>query len=393
MSRRLEREEKRRLKRVIERRGRLVACTDRKAKKRGRARRRHPCTAKTVRERDCSYVRKAEARSAGVPHYGCYRRDEGGAVVVVLDAGLAARLRGVYHAGYAFPEWSIAAVAADPGLLRGARVYHDAGADAALVRRVATEREPVNIAGGRHYRQAALERLFGWRTGFYGRHYAATGRLAPNIGVYTPARVRLPDGRVESIHVYNAVGYAFDVPSQPDYRYFFGGRRTKQRRAELARAYRALFERIYVCAEQQGLGTVVMSLVGAATFGALYRAHRGADGPAALRREVWLPALAAVRSRHPGVETVFMGLGGAAHEPGIGGVYTDIGRFPAIVGDVNVKNTLFVNAWDPFSLPGNGNALDPTLDGYMGRCTTIALTGSFMTNKHMKLVSVPDPVI
>jgi hypothetical protein len=39
-----------------------------------------------------------------------------------------------------------------------------------------------------------------------------------------------------------------------------------------------------------------------------------------------------------------------------------LGRIPAIL----TKDMLFMNAWDPHSVVGNGNAGDPTLDGFFG---------------------------
>merc|ERR1712039_724173 len=38
-----------------------------------------------------------------------------------------------------------------------------------------------------------------------------------------------------------------------------------------------------------------------------------------------------------------------------------------------LEDSLLVNAWDPWSMVGNGNAADNSLDGYFGRCTAMAL--------------------
>jgi hypothetical protein len=43
-------------------------------------------------------------------------------------------------------------------------------------------------------------------------------------------------------------------------------------------------------------------------------------------------------------------------------------------------NILWVNAWDPFSMLGNGNYSDPSTDGYFGRKTAIAVIGWPVTN-------------
>lgn len=53
-----------------------------------------------------------------------------------------------------------------------------------------------------------------------------------------------------------------------------------------------------------------------------------------------------------------------------------------------IDKTLFINAWDPFSIIGNGNANDNTLDGYFGRITAMSVLGWSMTNPHVKFESV-----
>ena len=54
------------------------------------------------------------------------------------------------------------------------------------------------------------------------------------------------------------------------------------------------------------------------------------------------------------------------------------GRFPNIVLDpeYDQSQTLFINAWDPWSVVGNGNASDNSLDGYVGRSSNV---GIFLT--------------
>ena len=50
---------------------------------------------------------------------------------------------------------------------------------------------------------------------------------------------------------------------------------------------------------------------------------------------------------------------------------------------MDAKKTLFVNAWDMLSIPGNGNKGDSSLDGRIGRVTNIALNGTSMTNPYL----------
>ena len=68
--------------------------------------------------------------------------------------------------------------------------------------------------------------------------------------------------------------------------------------------------------------------------------------------------------------------------------FIDIGNFPENISKIKPSDTLFVNAWDPISLPGNGNELDESLDGHVGRVTNIAINGSGMTNRLITHVPV-----
>ena len=49
--------------------------------------------------------------------------------------------------------------------------------------------------------------------------------------------------------------------------------------------------------------------------------------------------------------------------------------------------TLFINAWDPWSIVGNGNNGDTSLDGYWGRISASALLASPFINNTINYVS------
>lgn len=54
----------------------------------------------------------------------------------------------------------------------------------------------------------------------------------------------------------------------------------------------------------------------------------------------------------------------------------------------DLEETVLVNAWDPWSLIGNGNVFDNSLDGYWGRCSNMAVLGWLRTNPDMQFVAV-----
>ena len=50
---------------------------------------------------------------------------------------------------------------------------------------------------------------------------------------------------------------------------------------------------------------------------------------------------------------------------------------------IEIDNTILINAWDCWSVPGNGNSNDNSLDGYMGRFSEIGYLGTSLTNPYL----------
>jgi len=53
-----------------------------------------------------------------------------------------------------------------------------------------------------------------------------------------------------------------------------------------------------------------------------------------------------------------------------------------------MEKTLYVNAWDPWSMIGNGNDRDGSLDGHWGRRSNMAVLGWSPTNPSIKYRAV-----
>lgn len=304
----------------------------------------------------------------------------------------AKNLRTIYHSGYKFPPWAIEKVQNNfDELMRSVRVYYPESASIDVVKKLYTEREPVNIETRRHYYLDKLKETFGWSTGFYSRYFADTDTLAPNIAVYTPTFVNYNGNTNTLVHIINSIGYAFDSVRQPDFKFFI--KFEDNRRTELLiEAYKHVFKKIYRCAKDLKMNTVVMSMVGGNNFAVNYRGSGGTEGIRAFQENVWVPAFLDVWKRNRNLKTVFMG---AESEPGfkklnnlMRGTFRDTGRFPSNIARIEPSKTLFVNAWDPLSLPGNGNSGDHSLDGFIGRVTNIAVNGSGMTNPFAKFLPV-----
>jgi hypothetical protein len=232
------------------------------------------------------------------------------------------------------------------------------------------QREPVNIAMKRYYDKTRLKNHFGWDTGYYGKFFKKRDgeELAPNIAIYCPTLVKL-ENEFKRVHIINAIGYAFDSKQQPDFQYFQRQRDihgSQKSASKLYDRYERVFAKIYRCARDIGADSVVMSLVGGGVFSELWPG---------LLDKIWWPALERVWEDNQEIRLLFMG-------PEDSGLPNNIGLFPQNLRhpDIDLQKTLFVNAWDPWSIAGNGNAMDNSLDGHMGRHSMIAVLTWPFTN-------------
>jgi len=295
-------------------------------------------------------------------------------------------LRSIYRPGYKFPRWVLPKFAQCPksclNLLTSARVYFPSEANLETVKRLVRQREPVNMGGSRCFDPRKLNKAFGWSRAFYSKYFERNNALAPNIAVYSLTLLPKEGGEApwQVLHVLNVIGFALDHPDQPDFR-VLDHIPPDQRRDWLQGFYRQIFRMIFTACRQAGCDRVVLSAFGAGVFSSLYNDDQG-QGSEWFRQQIWIPALraevAALQLWRPRID--FMGqLDKWAEWPLIEGSI-DLGNFPHLATQIDPFTTMLVNAWDPLTIVGNGNAKDNTLDGYFGRNTSLALTTSSMTN-------------
>lgn len=314
------------------------------------------------------------------------------------------KIYNVYKRGYAPPKWAKELLKKEDyyeKYMPETKVYYPEGSDLNVVKKLAKEREPVNITMNRYYNQDKLENDFGWKEGYYGRYYDENKKLAPNIAIYNKTPVKVEENRYIDVHMINSIGYGFDVDKQPDHKYFDKiGRDDAE--AELKKRYLGIFLKILACAKDYGLNRIVMSLVGANNFAFEYP-YGGKDE---LQKKIWYPAFKDFYNKYikgSGVDLDFMGASGSKIlnkiNDNLDSGIENLGRFPGNalrLGTEERNKTLFVNAWDPWSLPGNGNFSDPSLDGYVGRVSAVALlsfppVNKYLTDDKYMPVKVPTP--
>jgi len=293
-------------------------------------------------------------------------------------------------------------------------VVYDVDGDLPQVKELVERREPVNMcingAMERMYKQDELEKNFGWKHGAYSK--SNPSKLYPNIGIYCHARVTngVKTGAEEkNVHVMNLIGYGFDSNEQPDYQYFlklYGNGKSSLKdledadkekfKKDLIERYRKIWlKACYICKlkglknlwyygvgnnnfsaflpDEWALATNFYNQIFAEAFGIdptdssrLHSTNGGTDQD--------IPKNFCKRY---GIELQNLGPSSKKFIPDV--LFTE---------DTTPDNTLYINAWDPWSIIGNGNAGDVSLDGFWGRNSNMSVLGWSMTNSKL----LPDIV-
>lgn len=272
-------------------------------------------------------------------------------------------LHTIYTPSYGFPEWVL-----DPTLWKSFEfdktvVYHDKEDHIDDVRTIVLEREPCNIAMERLYDLDKLHEHFGWKYGAYGR--STSESLMPNIAIYCKASVLRPSG-YKKVHVINLIGYAFDTMEQPDYIYFH-----KKPIEHLIEKYRNVWKKALAAAIDLKINKIKIYNVGGGAFAGPYD-----NFIIDVFEPAFLPLL------HEFEDCGIRVLGYDFNTKKFNG-----GLIPKIL-DADTDDILYVNAWDPWSLIGNGNSRDNSLDGFWGRYSNMAVLGSPLTNFSIKYRAV-----
>lgn len=270
-------------------------------------------------------------------------------------------LKQVYHPNYMFSLHNVPV----ENLQKKVKIYwRQVGknmVDVNTVMKLAYQREPTNMSMTRPYNQDRMEKLFNYRTGYYGEYFETFGSLAPNIAIFTPAHLK--DGTI--VNILSVVGLAFDSVEQPDYKYVMK-LDSVEREEFITKFLFGVFGFIFKCAYDNNFEIVVLSKFGAGNFASKYQDDKGSGSKR--MTEIWDAAFRRyIRENFVSLEIKIMGdeLAG----------YDNIGFFPANVSKIDQDTTLFVNAWDPWSMLGNGNKGDNSLDGHIGRNTDLLLVG------------------
>ena len=281
------------------------------------------------------------------------------------------------------PEWSKDAnIVMELG--NRCNVYYNIQDNIHDIEKLVREREPVNIAMVQYYNKDLLQKYFNYEEGYYKKIPVSKScpPFKPNILVYTPTYLNQYGGPI--YHILNVIGLAFDDKRQEDYQILI--KHNDQYKISICKEfYMLLFQNIYNVAMKLKMENIVMCYVGCGAFSAKY------PGPGDILQDIWLPAFTAIFDQNVSKKLTIYTMGGES----MGNPLTnsrnikDIGLFPRCVNKIgNNEKTLYINAWDCWSVPGNGNAGDDSLDGYIGRVSNIGVLGTSLTNPFLNYIAL-----
>lgn len=372
------------------------------------------------------------------------------------QAGMYAdALFSLYSRGFAFPEWSVAALKSGEldEMLKQVTCYRVYGVQESTADTLLREREPVNIAqheDGKPYNETGLLSSFGIETSGYNRLWnndPTKEKLPGAISVYCPTLIDVAPGHKVKVHVMNMVGLAFDSDLQPDAQFFapilygepnpsimrmddIGWRRMEA----LWNYFITMWDMAYFAANDKGLKAVCVARIGGSAFGGClpdialdsatilphksinYHYHRClGEGKEydnfydflyqeTLRLVAEAGRYAHIQTVHctnetqpahanllvPEFVTSHPGMAGWNRVPDCFRIITELeATGTRLHSNLHLHECLWLNAWDPHSVVGNGNMNDSSLDGYYGRSSSLGLMCFPLTNPWITHKALP----
>jgi hypothetical protein len=221
--------------------------------------------------------------------------------------------------------------------------------------------------------------------------------LPANFAMYIETPIKNPvSGDYEMISVLNCIGYGFDQTFQPDYKYFFeNGAFKAGKEQEFKDRLDLLFEYIYACAVQKEKSLIMLTYVGGGEFAKQFpglepgyrKYYKEALNKQYVKNSISLSLLGFPTL--PGKEIEDIKLNSSTNRS-IEQLKDK--RIPDLCFEADTKTinpkALYINAWDPHSVVGNGNGGDESLDGYFGRSTAMAFFSLPCINPEIKYESV-----
>ena len=295
----------------------------------------------------------------------------------------------IYNAGYAFPEWVLNYFNWKRFPFDNTLVVYDNEYNITEVKDMVKYREPVNISMDRHYNIKLLHETFNYRNSNY---IYENNKLKPNIAIYCNALVKTAID-FKSVHVINLIGYAFDDIEQPDYKYYnymktILKKTNEEIQNDLILKYRKVWLKACIIAKRLNLNKILLFNVGGGAF-SIYLSNFGITN---FIKKIFEPSFnndtihenIITPKKFCEIYNINITYGFDQYNG------SSLDLIPDCLSNkkYDLEKTLFINAWDPHTIIGNGNNNDSSLDGYWGRISNMSVLGWSLTNDKIKYLSI-----
>jgi hypothetical protein len=272
----------------------------------------------------------------------------------------------IYDKGFEPPYW-VKTFPFTKKEMKKSICYYDSDDNLSQVKKIESKREPVNIAMTRYYNLEKMKKYFGYSISNYNID-------SPNIAVYCYTPCIVENKPLIKIHVLNVIGIALDSKKQPD---FF--RIEQKGLPEYIKMMWKVFKKIRHCFVSKNFNVLVLHGFGLGVF-SYYAKEFNIDSKRVF--QCCFDYIFADISIKKKIIFNFLDLPTKISVTKI--------KIPIqeLVFELETEKTLFINAWDPFSIIGNGNSNDNSLDGYFGRMTAMSVMGWSNTNPNLRFEPV-----
>ena len=301
------------------------------------------------------------------------------------------QLSTIYEGNSSFPHW-ISQLSYDELMTYALHttVYYkssdNTSSDIKNVKKILREREPVNIAQKRHYDQQKLFDLFGYSKGCYGDFNHSINLSVFTITPFRPSNVEqksINNTNSIIINVLNVIAPAFDSYKQPDFK-FFKSDEDKCKRFEL------IFDMIFMCALEKGMDEIYITGFGLGAFkndpshyvnGFVNSYNKYINHIKHIKLSYWSYSddiTNRIRNSIPNINIEFSQVN-----------YDMLWSYIVKISEQNdISKVLFINAWDTWSIIGNGNYCDRSWDGQFGRRTAMSILALPQFNPYIEYVDL-----
>lgn len=282
-----------------------------------------------------------------------------------MDKNKVKKLFECYYPEFRPPEWILESDNVTKEHMNLVKVYRDEGAEDC--KDLVKFREPTNLGSDKLYHRNKLKKHFGYEIGVY-------NEKSSNVAIYCKTPVKVGEKKWRDIHVINVIAPALDSEEQPDYQRLVKIKDVGMRRREYKRMFMSCFTKIGQCLGDGDFESVILHGFGLGCFD-VYSGKLGLNSVEVFK-ECYRETL---RSWDGKIFTNRMAFFG--NDDGNVQMHNNI---VDIMKKCKLDKTLIVNAWDCFSMVGNGNGGDNSLDGFMGRVSAMSVLCWPFTNPLMK---------